>query len=175
MISSIKSRFDKHSASVLKGLGYLEPSRVGSSDAWTNISLAVDWFRADLDVDALEIEFLSLQTSTLLTNVLDKAKSEERKATFIELYRVLRHEPECYGQVLALMKIALTLPLTSSSAERAFSKLKLIKSRLRSRMGQERLQSLMLMSVESDVLQELNVDNLVETFAGMAPRRLDLV
>ena len=177
MISSIESRFDKHSASVLKGLGYLEPSRIGSSDAWTNISLAVDWFRADLDVDALEIEFLSLQTSTLLTNVLDKAKSEEREATFIELYRVLRHEPECYGHVLALMKIALALPLTSSSAsaERAFSKLKLIKSRLRSTMGQERLQSLMLMSVESDVLEELNVDNLVETFAGMAPRRLDLV
>jgi hypothetical protein len=42
-------------------------------------------------------------------------------------------------------------------------------------MGQEIFQSLMLMSVESDVLQELNVDNLVETFAGMAPRRLDLV
>lgn len=175
MVSSIESRFDKHSASVLKGLGYLEPSRVGSSDAWTNISPAVDWFRADIDVDALQIEFLSLQTSTLLTNVLDKAKSEERKATFIELYRVLLHEPECYGQVLALMKIALTLPLTSSSAERAFSKLKLLKSRLRSTMGQERLQSLMLMSVESDVLRELNVDNLVATFADMAPRRLDLV
>ena len=79
MISSIESRFDKHSASVLKGLGYLEPSRVGSSDAWTNISLAVDWFRADLDVDALEIELLSLQTSTLLTNVLDKAKSERER------------------------------------------------------------------------------------------------
>ncbi len=37
-----------------------------------------------------------------------------------------------------LMKIALTLPLTSTSAERAFSKLKLVKSRLRTTMHEAR-------------------------------------
>lgn len=34
-------------------------------------------------------------------------------------------------------------------------------------MGQERLQSLMLMSVEPDILQELDLDNLVQTFADI--------
>ena len=73
------------------------------------------------------------------------------------------------------MKIALTLPLTSTSAERAFSKLKLIKSRLRSTMKQERLESLILMSVEDDLLEELDSENLVQAFVDMAPRKLDLV
>ena len=43
--------------------------------------------------------------------------------------------------------------------------LKLIKSRLRE--GQERLRSLMLMSVEPNILQELDLDNLVQIFADI--------
>ncbi len=73
-----------------------------------------------------------------------------------------------------LMKIALTLTLASTSAERAFSKLKLVKSRLRTTMRQERLESLMLMSIDGDLL-ELDEENLVEAFINMAPRRMDLV
>ncbi|CAB4031166.1 zinc finger MYM-type 1-like, partial [Paramuricea clavata] len=175
MSSSIESRFDKHNAPVLKGLGYLGPSRLASPEAWENISLAVQWFQSDLDVDALESEIFSLQTSLLLTNVNKKAKSEKRKASFDDLFKVLQTEPECYGNVIKLMKITLTLPLTSTSAERAFSKLKLIKSRLRSTMKQERLESLMLMSVEADILEQLDLEELVEKFVDMAPRKMDLV
>ena len=99
----------------------------------------------------------------------------KRKASFDDLFKALQGEPECYGSVTKLMKIALTLPLTSTSAERAFSKLKLIKSRLRSTMKQERLESLILMSVEDDLLEELDSENLVQAFVDMAPRKLDLV
>jgi hypothetical protein len=153
----------------------LGPSRLASPEAWENISLAVQWFQSDLDVDALESEIFSLQTSLLLTNVNKKAKSEKRKASFDDLFKVLQTEPECYGNVIKLMKITLTLPLTSTSAERAFSKLKLIKSRLRSTMKQERLESLMLMSVEADILEQLDLEELVEKFVDMAPRKMDLV
>ena len=47
--------------------------------------------------------------------------------------------------------------------------------RLRSTMGQERLQSLMLMSVESDILTNLNTKLHVKEFADLAPRKMDLV
>lgn len=56
---------------------------------------------------------------------------------------------------------------TIESVRHTGIELKLIKSRLRSTMGQERLQSLMLMSVEPDILQELDLDNLVQTFADI--------
>ena len=41
-------------------------------------------------------------------------------------------------------------------------------------MGQERLSSLLLMSVECDLRKNLNVDDLVEQFAGKAPQRMVL-
>ena len=102
-----------------------------------------------------------------------KAESEKRRATFVDLFTVLNEEPECYGNPIQLMKIALTLPLASCSAERAFSKLKIIKSRLRSTMNQERLQSLMFMSIESDRMEGLYTEKLVQDFVDISPRRMN--
>jgi len=45
-----------------------------------------------------------------------------------------------------MVKIALTLPVGSETTERSFSKLKIIKNRLRSSMAEERLKNLMKMS-----------------------------
>jgi hypothetical protein len=41
-------------------------------------------------------------------------------------------------------------------------------------MHQERLESLMLASVEKDILQQLSVDDLVAKFASVADRRMKL-
>ena len=73
------------------------------------------------------------------------------------------------------MKIALTLPITSCSAERVFSKFKLFKSQLLSTMNQNRLVIPIRMSVEVDLPENLNLDDLVQTFADCAPRRMNLV
>ena len=102
-------------------------------------------------------------------------EGRERAATFVELYDAIKDDLSCYGEVKALMEIALSLALTSCSAERAFSKLKLIKTRLRSTMGKERLQSLILTPVKSDILTNLYTELLVKEFADMAPRKMDLV
>jgi len=48
-------------------------------------------------------------------------------------------------------KYLCTIPSTSMSNERSFSKLKLIKTRLRSTMHQTRLESLILLSCEKDI------------------------
>ena len=69
----------------------------------------------------------------------------------------------------------LTLPLMSCSGERAFSKLKIIKSRLGSTMNQERLQSLMFMSIESDIMEGLHTEKLVQDFVDISTRRMNLV
>ncbi|XP_050919588.1 uncharacterized protein LOC127137146 [Lathyrus oleraceus] len=49
-------------------------------------------------------------------------------------------------------RILLTIPVTVASAERSFSKLKLLKTYLRSTMSQERLNGLALIAIENDIL-----------------------
>ena len=46
-----------------------------------------------------------------------------------------------------------------------FSKVKIIKTYLRSTMSQERLDELVLLSIEKEMLNEINYDNLINNFA----------
>ncbi|KAL4629214.1 hypothetical protein ACB092_05G292000 [Castanea dentata] len=56
-----------------------------------------------------------------------------------------------------IKRILLTIPVTVASAERSFSKLKLIKSYLRSTMSQERLSGLTILLIEKEILAELEL------------------
>ena len=67
----------------------------------------------------------------------------------------------------------LTIPVTVASVERSFSKLKLIKSYLRSTMSQERLSRLAILSIEKEMLEELKYKNLISNFASQKVRKID--
>ena len=58
-------------------------------------------------------------------------------------------------------RILLTIPFTLATAERNFSKLKLIKSYLRLTMSQESLNGLAILSIEKEMLEELEYKNLI--------------
>ena len=47
----------------------------------------------------------------------------------------------------------------------SFSKLKIIKTYLRSTMSQQRLNGLALLSIEKEMLNEINYNNLIDNFA----------
>ena len=62
------------------------------------------------------------------------------------------------------------LPVTVASTERSFSKLKLIKTYLRTIMSQERLSCLAMIS-ENEYLDKLNYDDLIEEFTSKNARK----
>lgn len=61
--------------------------------------------------------------------------------------------------------------VSNASAERSFSKLKIIKSELRNAMKQERLTSLSLLSIENDILKDLDFNDVIDDFASKKCRR----
>ena len=68
----------------------------------------------------------------------------------------------------------LCLMVTNCSGERSFSKLKRIKNELLSAMHQERLNRLTLMSLEHDVLQEIELRELIDKFAKVKSRKIPI-
>ena len=78
---------------------------------------------------------------------------------------------DCYPNISIAYWILLTVPVTVASAERSFSKLKLLKNCLRSTMLQERLNGLAMCSIEKDVLDNINLDTVLEDFASRNARR----
>jgi hAT family C-terminal dimerisation region len=69
----------------------------------------------------------------------------------------------------------LTIPVTVASAERSFSKLKLIKTYLRSTIFEERLNGLALISSENEIAEELDYNELIHTFASAKARKINLI
>ena len=70
--------------------------------------------------------------------------------------------------------ILLTLPVSVASRERRFSKLKLIKTYLRSTMSQRSLVDLATSSIEYDYASTLEWKELVETFTMKKARKIKL-
>jgi hypothetical protein len=64
--------------------------------------------------------------------------------------------------------------VTVASAERSFSKLKLLKSYLRSIMTQERLNSLATIALESGLLEKINYEHIIEDFISKNTKRMML-
>ena len=63
------------------------------------------------------------------------------EGTAMEIFEHVR-EVNCYPNISIAYRILFTVPVTVASAEKSFSKLKLLKNYLRSTMSQERLNSL---------------------------------
>ncbi|KAK0144204.1 Zinc finger MYM-type protein 1 [Merluccius polli] len=80
---------------------------------------------------------------------------------------------EMYPNVWVALRIAVTIPVTVASAERSFSKLKLIKTYLRSTMSQERLNGLALMSINREVSRQVSFNDTIDAFAARKSRRVE--
>lgn len=72
-----------------------------------------------------------------------------------------------FPNLFIAIKIGITLPVSSSSTERTFSKLKLIKTQLRTTTSENRLEDLMKISCEQDI--EINKEDVINIFASKTP------
>ncbi|KAE9522395.1 hypothetical protein AGLY_017226 [Aphis glycines] len=76
-----------------------------------------------------------------------------------------------FPEVCTALLLFLTIPVTSASAERSFSKLNIIKGYLRSTMMQDRLSGLALISIEQETAREVDFENLIDMFAEEKARK----
>ncbi|CAH2327721.1 zinc finger MYM-type 1-like [Pelobates cultripes] len=100
-----------------------------------------------------------------LVEVQKESKCGSCKQCFLCCHRLLikyNLYSAAYENLSITYEYLLTLSFTQVSCERAFSKLKLIKTRLRATMGQELLDALMLMSVERDLLEQVQFPDVLE-------------
>ena len=70
------------------------------------------------------------------------------------------------------IRIVLISPATNAVSERSFSKLKLLKTHLRSTCGDERLASLMVCAIYKDTVMNIDLANLANTFVGNVSNRI---
>lgn len=83
----------------------------------------------------------------------------------------VKHILPCANQIC---RLAFTSPVTVASKERSFSKLKLIKIHLRSTMAEERLNSLVVLGVEKDIVDQLDMNKIAHKWSILKNRRIQI-
>ena len=94
--------------------------------------------------------------------------------TVLDLFDTLNRTPASFPCLMTMIKIVLTIPISTASVERFFSTLKLVKTHIRTAMGDERLSNLMLMATEPTFVKNVDLESLVDMFAEKKPRRYRL-
>lgn len=82
-----------------------------------------------------------------------------------------------FREVVKLLKIVCTMPMTTAEAERSFSTLKRIKTFLRNTMAEDRLSALAMLSIEKQLIARMDnfVDRVISKFIQLKDRRMDFV
>ncbi|XP_068203911.1 zinc finger MYM-type protein 1-like [Palaemon carinicauda] len=98
---------------------------------------------------------------------LGGVKAAQRQSPELEMYKVIpRHDMvETFANVEIVLRLYLCIFVTNCTGERSFSKLKLLKNYLRNTMGQNRLSSLTLLSIEHEKLRVLDFTDVIKQFA----------
>ena len=124
----------------------------------------------DTDLDGLEM-FSEIMDCRMLL----KTRADVKLSTPKDLLRfIVQYGDDVFPNLRVGLQILLTVATSIASCERSFSKLKLILSYLRSSMGQERLSALALLSVEREVTDSINFEELIDKFAAAKARRISL-
>ena len=134
-------------------------------------------FKAVCDVD-VDINKLAIELS-MLPDVLKTANQEHKlgikKVTTIntvcELFNTCTFAKSMLLNVHRLLRIYLTVPMTSATAERTFSALRRVKSYLRSTMGQSRLNHVIILNAHKQRTNELDICEVAKDFASKNSRR----
>lgn len=103
-----------------------------------------------------------------------REEEPQLKESLHSVYYHLSKVPECFPTIIQCYQIAMTLGVSSASAERSFSSLGRLKTHLHSTMTQERLTNLALLYIERDLSSQLwdKLDELVIAFTQYTQNRI---
>ena len=112
-------------------------------------------------------QMLSIETS--LREKIAHLKSAKEKDSFfiVENASLATTYPDVCTAYIMYMKV----PVTIATAERSFSKLKLIKNFLPSSISQDKLRGLALLSIENERAKNLDFRKVIQQFASAKARR----
>lgn len=79
-----------------------------------------------------------------------------------------------YPDIWMFIIVYLTLQMTVVSAKRSFSEIEILNNYIHSTMVEERLSSLLIISIENKCTRQLNFEKLIDKFAQIITRKVQI-
>lgn len=97
-------------------------------------------------------------------------RSSTKLETVIDVTEHLKPVTMAFEELHKLVKIAAIIPVSTAACECTFSKLRLIKNHLRASMSNQRLKSLIVISVHRDRALAIDLEEVVDRFIIKCPK-----
>ena len=170
----LNSRFSEQTVELLTLSSALDPVDGFKSFDIDNIcSLAEKFYPHDFtpnEVLALRRELEHYQIDVLShPRFQNMASLSELCRRFVETMK-----SQHYLLIDRLIRLVLTLPVSTATTERAFSAMKLLKTSLRSKMENEFFSNCMVIYVEREITDLVDSDSVIDDFYNLKPRKVQL-
>jgi hypothetical protein len=150
ILIEMNDRFSKTNMEILRAISSLSPD--GSTF---------------LEIEELKALCVMLQCDIRLLNneiqVLKPMLKQLKPKNIIDLYFEVLPLKQAFPSILSLLIAAMTIPVSSTTTERTFSKTKLIKTAARNSMSDNRLNDLSLLAIERDFC--IDYEEIIDAFA----------
>ncbi|KAL6534092.1 hypothetical protein OROHE_013925 [Orobanche hederae] len=84
------------------------------------------------------------------------------------------HHAQHYNMIDRLVRLILTLPVSTATTERAFSAMKLVKTTLRNKMEKDYLTDSLVVYIERELARSIDEDSIIDDFYTQKNRRVQL-
>lgn len=159
VVGSIEQRFTKNA---MTHLSNLELFLTDQND--TSSSYVKEFYGDDFDVDRLVLHRNMLLDIARTKNV--RLNSVEDIVSFVISH--CESIKDMIPEIIKLLKIVLTIPVSTCTAERSFSALRRIKTYLRSTMTQQRLNDHMAVHINREIADDLDLEEIADIFINRA-------
>ncbi|XP_052185253.1 uncharacterized protein LOC127796889 [Diospyros lotus] len=170
VLMELSTRFNDKSVELLSLSVALDPRNSFESFNSDDIcTLAKKFYPEDFssqDICALEYELKYYVHDVI-------ADQRFQVSTLVELCQEFTNSgrSDTYIMITRLIRLVLTLPVSTATTERAFSAMKLLKTTLRNKMEDDFLADCMTLYIERELALTIDVDSVVDEFFVSKPRR----
>ncbi|XP_039851369.1 uncharacterized protein LOC120709785 [Panicum virgatum] len=172
IIQELNNRFDDVNMELLSCMAVFNPSDSFASFDAQKIRRLAEFYPNDIsgnDLIKLELQ---------LDNYIDDMRQDDNFKGICNLVDLSVKLVEAkmhivYDMVYLLLKLALLLPVATTSVEGVFSALSLVKTKLRNKMGDSLLDDCLVTFIERNMFFKVDEDDIIETFMAHRKRRPD--
>ncbi|KAL6953921.1 hypothetical protein U1Q18_052845 [Sarracenia purpurea var. burkii] len=169
-IQELNNRFNEVNTELLLCVACLNPlDSFAAFDKKRLIRLAEFY---PTDFSDVEILVISDQLENFILDVRSSIEfSDLQGISNLAQKMVKTKKDKAYPLVYKLLTLALILPVATATVERAFSAMKIVKSRLRNRMGDQWMHDSLLVYIEKDMFHSITNETIMHCFQNMKSRR----
>lgn len=141
----------------------IDHSTAGDSEEYSEIP-ELEVYKNDVNLVNLkaQLQMLPNLLKTYNENTDQKITKVTTLRTICDIFNAAPSSKSLFQDIFRLLRILLTMPVTTATAERTFSALRRLKTYLRSTMSQARLNHVMLLHTHMERTDELDILQIIE-------------